>query len=128
MDVHFSGLRREGLIESWCDRQIAAGEEWKEDIHNRLDSAQLILPLVSASFLCSDFCYQNEMNKALERHSNGSARVIPIILSPVDWQTSPLGKLQALPREGKPITTWSNRNSAFVDVVRGIRKVIEAFN
>lgn len=125
LDIHLSGLKREGSIRSWHDRKITAGTEWKKEIGDHLSSADLVILLVSASFLASDFCYDDEMKKALERHENGSARVIPVILSPVDWQTSPLGKLQALPKDAKPITTWSNRQSAFLDVVRGIRRVIE---
>ena len=69
-------------------------------------------------------CYDKEMTRALERHKAGTARVIPVILRPVDWHTAPFGKLQALPRDGKPVTSWKSRDEAFVDIARGIREVV----
>jgi hypothetical protein len=78
-----------------------------------------------ASLLASDFCYDEEMTKALHRNQEGTAQLIPVILSPVDWQTSPLGQLQALPKDARPITTWSNRQAALLDTARGIRVVVE---
>ena len=81
--------------------------------------------LVSADFVASDYCYDVEMKRALERHDAGKARVIPIILRAVDWHSVPLGKLQALPKDGKPVTLWPDRDSAWNDVATGIRKVVE---
>ena len=66
------------------------------------------------------------MTRALERHEAGAARVIPVILRPCDWQSAPFGKLQALPRDGKPVTTWTNRDEAFTDVARGIREAAKS--
>ncbi len=77
--------------------------------------------------MASDYCYTKEMQRALDRHKRGEARAIPIILRPIDWQETPLGKLQALPKDGKPITLWANRDNAFLDVARGIRSVVETF-
>ncbi len=65
------------------------------------------------------------MKKALERHEAGEARVLPIILHPVDWQGTPISKLQALPSNGRPITTWPNRHQAYVNVAKGVREVVE---
>src|SRR5437899_6650555 len=65
------------------------------------------------------------MQRALERHKANEARVIPIVLRPVDWKGAPFAHLQALPTNAKPITTWSNRDQAFVDVATGIRRAIE---
>ena len=125
LDIHLSGLKREGLVSSWNDRKITAGSEWKDEINRRLAGANLIILLVSASFLASDFCYEEEMTKALRRNQEGTAKVIPVILSPVDWKSSPLRQLQALPKDAKPITSWSNRQAALLDTARGIRGVIE---
>jgi len=122
---HLTQFKREGLIADWHDRRIGAGSEWKEQIDRHLDSARVILLLVSADFLASDYCYDVEMRRALERHDAGEARVIPVILRAVDWQGAPFGKLQALPKDGKPVTTWSNRDAAYVDIARGIRQAVE---
>ena len=66
-----------------------------------------------------------ETRRARERHDAGEARDIPVILKPGDWQGAPFGRLPALPRDGKPVTTWRNRDAAHVDVARGIRQAVE---
>jgi TIR domain len=122
---HLKLLERQGIIKAWHDRNITAGEEWKSAINANLESAEIILLLISADFLASDYCYDIEMKTALERHDRNEARVIPIILRSVDWHRSPFGKLTALPTDGKPITSWPNQDEAFTDVVKGLRKVID---
>jgi len=126
LETHLSNLKRQDIITGWHDRKIAAGTEWKGQIDSRLESARIILLLVSADFLASDYCYDIELKRALERHEAGEARVIPIILRPVDWHTAPFGKLQELPRDGKPVTSWKNRDEAFADVARGIREAVRS--
>jgi hypothetical protein len=122
---HLTLLQRQDLIKAWYDREIRAGEEWQQEIEQQLNSAQIILLLISADFLASDFCWSVELQRAMQRHEAGEARVIPIILRPCDWKGSPFSKLQALPRDGTPVTQWSDQDSAFLDVVRGIRPVIQ---
>jgi hypothetical protein len=117
-------LQRQGVIESWHDRQISAGTEWKGEIDTHLEAARVILLLVSADFLASDYCYAIEMKRAMERHAANDARVIPIILRACDWHNAPFGKLQGLPKDGKPVTSWTNRDEAFANIAQGIRKVV----
>ncbi len=126
LEIHLSNLKRQGIISSWYNGDITPGAEWERQIMQRLTSAQLILLLISADFIHSDFCYSIEMKQAIDRHNAGEARVIPIVLRPTDWQGAPFGKLQALPTDGKPITgrSWHNLDEAFLDVVKGIRKAI----
>jgi tetratricopeptide (TPR) repeat protein len=125
LEAHLSVLKRLGLISTWYDRQIVPCTNWAQVIDERLEQASIILLLVSSDFLASDYCYQVEMKRALERHDAGQARVIPIAMRPVDWKGSPFAHLQALPTDAKAITTWSNQDEAFVDVVAGIRRAIE---
>jgi hypothetical protein len=122
---HLKLLERQGVIQAWYDRKITAGEEWKNEIDSHLESANIILLLISADFLASDYCYDIELKRALERHESNEARVIPIILRSVDWHRSPFGKLAALPKDGKAITSWQNEDEAFTDVVKGLRRVID---
>jgi hypothetical protein len=117
-------LRREGVIRDWHDRMIGAGDEWRESISDELSTADVILVLVSPDLLASDFAYEEELLRALERHARGQAKVVPIIVRPVGWLTTPLGKLQALPKDGKPITRWSNRDSAWHDVGLRLSRLI----
>ncbi len=123
---HLSILKRQGVIREWYDREITAGTDWKEgQLDQHLNSAEVILLLVSADFLASDYCYDVEMTRALERHYQGEARVIPVLLRKVDgWQGAPFGKIQSLPTDGKPVTSWNDRDEAFADVARGIRNAI----
>ena len=93
-------------------------------LDSHFKNADIILLLISADFVSSNYCYEIEMENVLERHHAGTARVVPIILRDVDWHSAPFGKLQSLPRDGKPITLWSNRDEAWAVVARGIRNVI----
>ncbi len=121
---HLSTLRREGAISDWHDRLIAAGQDWRGAIDVHLDAARIVLVLVSADFLASDYAYDVEMKRALERHERGEALLIPIIVRPCDWVHSPLGKLQVLPKDGNPVVLWGNHDLAWSDVVKGIRAAI----
>lgn len=123
---HLAILRRLGVIEEWHDRDIDAGEEWRNSIDKHLEAADIILLLVSADFIASDYCWDKEVARAMDRHNTGTARVIPVIVQPVDWRGAPFGGLQALPKDSKPVTLWSNREEAWADVARGVRKVAEA--
>ena len=125
LENHLSSLKQEGLITGWYDRDIRAGAKWANEIEAHLNSARIILLLVSPDFMASDYCISVEMKRALERDEAGEAHVIPIILRHVDWQRAAIGKLQALPRDAKPVTDWPNRDRAFVDIVNGIRKAIQ---
>ena len=123
--AHLSPLEREGLISSWYDRCIVPGKELDREIDARLDRAQIILLLVSADFIASEYCYSREMKKAMERHEAGDARVIPVIVRPVDWSGTPFRKLLGLPDDGQAVTSWSNRDEAYLNIVRGVRRAAE---
>jgi hypothetical protein len=122
---HLSPLEREGLISSWYDRCIVPGKEFDREIDAQFDRAQIILLLVSADFIASEYCYGREMKKAMERHEAGDARVIPVIVRPVDWSGTPFRKLLGLPDDGQAVTSWSNRDEAYLNTVRGVRRAAE---
>lgn len=124
LENHLKLLQRQGVIESWHDRDIEAGDEWKLRISDALERADIVLLLVSSDFLASDYCYELEMKRALERHDTGQARVIPIILRDVNWTKAPFGKLQALPKDALPVTRWPDKDSAWRDVSEGIERVV----
>ena len=124
LENHLALLRREGFVSVWHDRRIVPGEQWAAEIDAHLESAGIVLLLVSASFIASDYCWDVEVKRAVERHDAGDCRVIPVILSPCDWQSAPFGQIQGLPRDAKPITTWRNRDEAFTDVAKGIRRAV----
>jgi len=125
LEKHLAMLRHQGLIESWHDRRIAAGSNIGNTIDDQLDSADIILLLVSASFLSSDYCYSIEMRRAMERHAQGDVTVVPVIVRPCDWHSAPFGTLLAVPRDGKAITQWPNYDEAYADVAQRIRELVQ---
>lgn len=125
LDTHLSLLVRHGTLSSWSDRRITPGAEWAGEIDDRLNSADIILLLVSSDLIASSYCYDVELTRAMQRHELGDARVLPIIIRPTDWEAAPFGKLQVLPRDGKPVTQWANRDEAWANVAKSIRSVCE---
>jgi hypothetical protein len=122
---HLEPLRHREMIEEWHDRKITAGKEWSEEISKELSSADIILLLISIDFINSEYCYGTEMERAMELHQKGEARVIPIILRNCLWQYTPFAKLQALPKDAKAVQSWSDRDEALTDIVGGIGRVAE---
>jgi len=124
LDTHLKLFERVGLVETWHDRRLSPGQDWKNQIDRNLEIADLIVFLVSSDFLASDYCYDIEMMRALQRHSLREARVVPIIVRDCVWEDAPFSELQALPLDGKSVRSWPDRDSAWKGVVQGVRRVI----
>ncbi len=123
---HLKPMKREGLITEWYADNVDAGVERKKEAKTHLDTARIILLLVSPDFLDSDYHYDFEMARALERHNADTARVIPIILRHTEgWEKTEFHKLQALPRDGRPVKQWPDRDEAFAKIAKEIRVVAE---
>ncbi|WP_427162412.1 GUN4 domain-containing protein [Aliinostoc sp. HNIBRCY26] len=122
---HLTILEWQGVISSWHDRKILPGQEWDHQINDNLNTADIILLLVSSDFLFSRYCWDVEVKRAIERHNTGEACVIPVILRSVDWAGAPFARLQALPKNAKPVKSWTDQDEAFTDVARGIRTAVE---
>lgn len=129
LDEHLTLLKRQDLIETWHDREISAGSEWAGQIDGNLEEANIVLLLVSSSFIASDYCYEKEMKRALERHEKKDAVVVPIVLRECDWHSAPFGKLQALPKDGQAVQSshWNTEDAAFKDIAAGLRRLIASF-
>lgn len=124
LGTHLAGLRRQGLILDWHDRKIVPGKEWRDVIDQNLDASDCVLLLVSPDFLASDYCYGIEMQRTLEKHREGRVIAIPVIVRAADWRQTPLGDLQALPKDAKPVVEWTRRDRAWLDVIQGIRRAL----
>jgi hypothetical protein len=122
---HLKPLERMNLITEWHDRKLVAGDNWGDEISSNLEEADIVLLLVSIDFINSKYCYDVELDRALERHAEGSCRVIPIILRGCLWQHTPFSKLQALPRDGKAANSWSDLDEALANVAEGVRLAAE---
>src|SRR5579864_9669976 len=113
LKTHLRPLQRQGLIDVWYDRNISAGTEWEQEINQHLNSAQIVLLLISPDFMDSEYCYSIEMKRALEREKNGTVRVVPVIVRHIEYEGAPFSHLQALPTGATPVTDrkWNNRDA-----------------
>lgn len=125
LEKHLSPLRRDGSIEVWVDEKIVPGKPWKEEIQRALEAADIVLLLIGPDFLASDFCYIEEMTRAVARHDAGEARVVPVLLKPCIWDRAPFAKLQALPEGARPVVEWRPRGKGFLSVAEGLHRVVE---
>lgn len=119
-------LQRANLLDEWHDRDITAGADWRGEIDDHLNSARLILLLISPAFINSDYCFDLELKKALERHNAGEAITVPIIIRPCIWSILPFARLQVLPTDGKACTKWPDMDEAFLNVAERIRTLVES--
>lgn len=119
-------LERQNKITIWYDKNLQAGDEWNPEIKKQLQEANIILLMVSPDFIATDYIWDVEIKKAIERHDKGEVKLIPVILRPCDWtgDATPFSKLNAIPIKGEPITTFDNQDVAWLEVVKQIKKVI----
>jgi hypothetical protein len=124
---HLMPLKRLNLIADWHDRKIEAGDKWEEVISENLKKADIVILLISIDFINSKYCYDNEMETALDRAEKGLAVIIPVIARSCMWKNSRFSPYQALPTDGKAITTWGvhAQDEALTVVAEGIRRVAD---
>lgn len=120
LEAHLAILKRIDAIDAWHDGKITPGQEWEKAIWDEFEAADLILLLVSANFVESDFCFSEELTRAMERHEAGTAHVLPVMIKKCVWKGAPFEKLSGLPTDMKPVTSWANRDEAWTNVVEGI--------
>src|SRR5215831_14244218 len=124
LQKHLALLSQQDAIHVWHDREIQPGTDWKKEIDQNLEEADIVLLLVSADFMGSQYCTGVEMKRALERQDSGTARVVPILIRTCDLTGAPFTKLQWLPTGSKPVKNWSDRDQAWTNVAKGIRTVV----
>jgi hypothetical protein len=122
---HLAPLNRQGLATTWYNNKIEAGFHTQAETDKHLNSAQIILLLVSADFIASDYLYSTEMQHAIERHKQAAVYVVPVLLRPVYWQDTPLAEFSMLPPGAKAVTTYDDLDLALLDVVMGIARIIK---
>jgi TIR domain len=125
LKTHLKSLEREGLIIVKADIDIIPGTYWETTINQHLEAADIIILLITPDFVASDYCFNQEMRQAIARHEQGTACVIPVIIRPTDWHKAPFSVLQCLPKDGQPVSTWQNKDEAFLSITAGIRTLIQ---
>ncbi|MBD2526467.1 CHASE2 domain-containing protein [Nostoc sp. FACHB-133] len=123
---HLSILKHQKVINDWHEGEISAGQVSADEIERHLNSASIILLLISSDFLASEKLWQRDVTLAMRRHNDKEACVIPVLLRPCEWKSAQFGDLQALPKNEEAITSWQNQDEAFKEVAKEIRKAIEA--
>ena len=126
LEAHLQPLCRMNLIEIWHDQMIKPGQAWEGTIWTKFEEADLVLLLISADFIASDFCYRQELHRALERRKQGKASVVPIILRSCLWHELPFGQLQALPDKGKAVKSHNDIDEALTNVAQGLLNLIKS--
>jgi hypothetical protein len=121
LEKQLSVLRRTGVITTWHDRQIAPGGDWAKQIDAHLASARVIVLMVSADFVASDYCWDVEVLTAMQRHQLGTAVVVPIVLRETAFlDKTPFGKLQMLPKDAVPVATWPRADEVWASVAKSL--------
>jgi hypothetical protein len=124
LEAHLQGMVKQGVIRLWSERQVAFGSNWIAARAHQLESAGLLVFLVSASFLASDLTFAS-LTTALQRQVSGTARVAPILVRACDWRASPLDALAVIPANQVPVASWPNRDEAWAEVVRELRSLLQ---
>lgn len=118
-------LERDGVISGWQDGLINPGEKWDDSIKTALRECELILFLISADFLASDYIHNTEIKIAFERYEKGEVKIIPVILRPCLWKDTELSQFQALPTGAKSLSTWGNFDEGLYYVAKGITEIVK---
>lgn len=125
LEKHLAQVKRDGLLHTWTDQAIEAGGALDGEISDALNGADIFLALLSPDYINSQYCYEKEFKKAQELSKDGNLKIVPVIVEPCDWKSTPFGSLKALPKDGKAVAEWNNMNTAFVDIVTQIRKILK---
>ena len=125
LKTHISPLVRKGEISIWSDHEILAGQALNSEIKKNMASAELFLLLLSPAYFASDYCMDVELKHALTRYQSKSVKIVPIIVEACNWQSIPeLNDLKIIPKDAKPISRWEDHNTAFVEVVGEITRLV----
>ena len=124
LDVQLTILQNKGYLEWWSDKRLVPGDEFEKEIMESLAKSDIILLLVSSYFLASKFCWTIELAEAIRRHTEGTARVVPIFVRKCDSEETPLEKLHGIPPKDKPISTWKDKHLAWSLVAKGIQTAV----
>lgn len=124
--THLSPLKELKLVKEWHDRMLVPGSVLHDEIDKNLSNSDIILLLISADYVSSYSCYKDEFPKAFNQWENGTALIVPIIVRETAlWTNLLFGKFTALPLDAIPISSYKNKDKAYVNITKGLKKLIE---
>lgn len=125
LEMHLTMLKRHKLIDTWNVGEVEVSQDVNVEVNKEIKTAEIILLLVSAKYLANPDIWDNEITLAVERHKRKEVILIPIILSPCDWEKAPFGGLVTLPRKGEGIVSKMDRDEAFAEIAGELRKILQ---
>jgi hypothetical protein len=120
---HLAPLQHEQIVTDWYDLELMPGDDWDREILSQLASSDLVIVMISADFLASNYAYGRELRLALNLHDQERVHLLPVIGRNCKWQNLPFARLQVLPEGAVAINSWQSRDDAFVSVVLGVERV-----
>lgn len=126
LQEHLAPLRLNGTIDDWTVQRLNAGDTWDKEIQAELTRTDVALYLISPALLNSRYIREVEIPHIKRRHEQDDAVMVPIIIRPCDFESTFFYRLHALPPGAKPISLWSNRDQAWVEVVKGLKKLFQS--
>lgn len=126
LEKHLQPLKRQGILSYWSDRDISAGALWDDEIIREIEKADIILLLISPDYLASDYCFDNQMIRAIEKSKKQEfSFVVSVLLRPCSWKDTPLTNLPVFPKNKIPISNWTKTDDAFIDVIENIKILLD---
>jgi hypothetical protein len=125
IDEAFAALKRESLVATWRDRNLLAGANWDPKIFAELEASDIVLLLISQSFIASEFCYGKEMKRALELQRDGHLAVVPVNVCECDWGDALFAKLNSIPARNRPLDSFSRATEGLTIVATGLRRLVK---
>lgn len=124
LEKHLSSLRQEGLLRDWGEGSLLGGDEVQLKLQAEIARADIVMLLLSADFLAAEHC-QAQIDLVLAERGRRPVIVVPVLVRAVDWRWGRIGRFNALPRNGKPVTAWDRSDDAWFDVAEGLRLLIQ---
>lgn len=124
LEGHLGPLKNSGLVTIWCEQQLEAGSLIEQERETHWKNADLILPLVSHHFFNASNGLDLRMQSTLQRYERAEIHIAPVLFSPCDYHRTSISELAILPVGGRAITQWTNRQNAYANVAKELRKVV----
>lgn len=120
-------LKQSYEIEAWHDGMIEAGGNIDENVKRELEKSDIILLLITDSYLASYYCMKKELANAIEREKNNECKVIPVMFQEsILVDTLSFFNHNRVPEDGKPIATgFKNQALGCTRAVKMIQKMID---
>ena len=123
--AHLSPLKEAGTIATWDDQELIVGDKLEDSLQSHLESADMVAFLVSSDFLHSFSCYKKELLQVLARRKHQDVEVLPIIVRDCLWPHTPIADFVAVPADGHAVTSFSDRDAAWVNVAQQIKARVD---